>query len=586
MDALEPSRTTHRPPHVGRSAARYVVAGLLALVLQLPARADEEPALAPEARAERGMRSHIAAERAEAVRTAARHGGSARTWARAWVTSSHASVRAGGWGVLGHVGTTRDLRAALEALGDPQPTVCREAAEAVVRMAARLPLDAEPWVPVNALDRVQTRALAFVLAARLGEAPTGTVAPIIERLGEGVVPCLEHVLRHPRFDDGVRRSAIVALAHVGGRQARRALSGLVPLLEQANSTRLWEAWWQALIEAGPGRGLEEAHALVVEFAKSARDNRWPNRPPGLRWRNQVYFYRFVAMAPPAEGIYAVREYIDHLLEEHAGEGRFRLFPSMVGEIVRTHLIVAEPNDDRLRWDVLAARPPPRNRWRQRAEELGEVLVHLEPYREREGVQKGLVELLRHKDLPKTVRAWAAYLEGKTSKAGLRMMAEALIDADGAAATLAQRRSGGRLLDRLGTPGVDRIRLTLKDIDGWMRALALGWAAKAGAEGSLPSAELSGMLARGLEDEDRSVFLVAAELLHGRLGPTARQRILRLAQAGRRTLRVRAWRVIGATLNVGASPAEDVFTPPRGHAALDERLRSAAVVQRLWAAEKR
>jgi len=573
---------------------RFLLASaLLALVASSSVRADEAAqGVAPRALARAGLTSPVAAEREAAVRAASAHGGAARTWARAWVAATATSLRSGGWRVLGRVGAAEDLRAALRAVEDRQPEVARRAAEAVVTLALRLPLDERPWIPAGALDETQERTLAYVLARTLAKTPAGAVPPVLQRLGEGIVPSLMRLLEHPRFDDAARRGAVTTLAAIGGDAARRALASLVPRLEHLASTALWASWWRALIEVGPGRGLAPAQALVVAFARSARGSPWPERPPGLRWRNQVYFYRFVASVPPADGIDAVRAYLDARLKEHATSGRFRIFPSMAADVVRAHLVVVEPTDERLAWDVLAARPPPRNGWRRRQEELGKVLMALEPYKARAGVQRGLRELLAIDELPKTVKAWALYLQGATPKARLWALAEDLIDAGGTAVTLEQRRLGGQLLDRLGTPDEARIGKMSQDIDGWMRALGLRWAARAVAAGDLSTAAWRAALSGGLEDADPGVFLLATELSRGHLQPAQRERVLTLALEGARTWRGRAWKVVEACLAhppaVGASSAggEPVFEAPQAHAALDERLRAAARVRRLWREARR
>ncbi len=568
-----------------RTTGRLLLACFLALSGGAAARAGDVAVSDHHALARR-LCSPVAAERERAVRAAVEHGGHARTWARAWVGSGDPQLRAGGWSVLARVGSGADLRAALAALGDAQPAVARQAAGALVGLAERLPLEDEPWLPRASLTEVQARALTFVVAARLEEAPAGSVPSRLLRLGEGVVPCLAHLLHHPRFDTAPRRSAVAALAALGGDGARQALSDLVPLLEASEDNGLWETWWRALVEVGPGRGLAGAHDLVVRFAERARGERPGRRPPGLRWRNQALFYRFIATCPPAEGIEGVRAFIDEQLERSAEGGRWRLWPSIAPDVVRAHLVIADPNDERLEWDVLAARPPPNNGWRRRQEELGQVLVHVEPYKTRPGLRAGLTLLLDRRDLPKTVRAWALYLQGATEPAVLRTQAEALIDADGAATTLAQRRLGAQLLDRLGSPSAERIRMMLTDLDAWMRAMGLRWATRAVAAGTFSPDERDAALRKARRDKDRGVFLLASELDAESLDTEGRRRLLDLAVEGPRTLRARAWRAIGRALPQAASPGEDPCEALPGHAALDARLRAAALAERLWALERR
>ncbi len=558
---------------------------LAALATGPAVRAGEPPA-DPRARLARLLRSPVAAERAQAVAEAVGQGGAARTWARAWLKAEDPRLRGGAWAVLAHVGVSADARVARSVLRDPDPTVARRAAEALVRMAERLPVEGEPWLPARSLEEREIRALTWVLATRLEEAPDGNLPSWFLRLGEGVIPCLEHLLTHPRFDTAPRRAAIGALAAIGGDDARQALSDLVPMLEAKDDRGLWEAWWRGLIEVGPGKGLGGAHALVIRFTEFARSTNFRQRPPGLRWRSEAYFYRFLATCPPAEGIDAVRGYLDERLERAAEGGRWRLWPSLAPDMVRAHLVIAEPDDERLEWDALAARPPPRHGWRRRQEELGHVLVHLEPYRSRAGLQTGLTLLLEHRDLPRTVRAWALYLQGETEQDVLRTQAAALIDAGGAAATLAQRRLGARLLDRLGPPTPKRIRTMLGDLDGWMRAMGLRWSARAVADGRLPAEEHAASLRKARRDADRGVFLLAAELSSEPIPAAERERLLAIALSGPRTLRARAWKAIDRDLPGGASPWEDPFDPVPGHASLDERLRAAALARSLWASRRR
>lgn len=539
----------------------------------------------------RRLCSPVAAERASAVRAAVEQRGKARTWARSWVASEDPQLRAGGWSVLADVGVSADLHAARAALADPQPQVARRAAEALIRLAERLPLDGGPSLPRDCLSEQAARALTYVLATRLDETPTGTVPAWYFRLGEGVVPCLVHLLQHPRFDTAPRRTAIAALAATGGDASRRGLSALVDTLEAAAAdgqdvAGMWEAWWRAVVEVGPGKGLEGAHDLVVRFAKSARGRRPGQRPPGLRSRTQAWFFRFVASCPPAAGIEHVRAYIDEQLERAAEGARWRLVPSMAPAVVLAHLVIAEPNDERLEWDALAARAPRHSAWRRRQEELGQVLVHLEPYRARAGLQSGLTLLLDNQRLPKTVRAWALYLQGETEHAVLRTQAEALIDADGAAATLAQRRLGAELLDRVGPASPERIRAMLTDFDAWMRAMGLRWATAGAAAGTFPIGERDAALRKARQDKDRGLFLLACELAGAQLSGAERGRLLEIALAGPRTLRARAWKAVARALPTTASPGEDPFSAPHGHAALDERLRAAALAQRLWAEDRR
>ncbi len=548
--------------------------------------------VAPRAAAEDGaetlgrqLRSPVQAERELAVRAAIARGGAARTWARAWVGARDVRVRTGGWAVLAHVGTAEDLRSGLRAMTDAQPAVAQAAADAVVRLAAVLPLGPEPWIPADALRPAQVRALTYVLAQRLESAPRGVAPMWLLKLGESVVPCLVRLLRHARFDTAPRATAIAALAAVGGDRARRGLSGLVPFLEQKDDRALWSVWWNALREVGPGRGLDAAHDLVVRLCLHENGWRRGDRPPGLDARRRPHFYRFIAECPPAEGIGVVQHFVSNQLARAASAGRWRLWPSLAPEVVRAHLILSEPDDESLEHDVLAARPAARRSWVKREEELGQVLVHVEPYKDRAGVQKGLVSLLKRSDLPQSVRAWALYLQGETSMKELRGLADELIDAGGGAATLAQRRLGAGLLDRLGAAAPERIDALLADVDPWMRALGLRWVAQA-SQDRYPAARRAGALRRARDDEEHGPFLLALELLGQRLRPKDRERLLALAVGGPRDLRGRAWAAIDGDLGGGDSAADDPFPAPSGHASLDRRLRAAALARRLWDQERR
>jgi len=528
----------------------------------------------------RQLTSPVAAERADAVRAAVERGAAARAWAVGWVAAPDPALRAAGWEVLARVGVAADARAAQDALSDDQPSVAREAGQALLEIAARLPLGAEPWMPAGSIGPGQARVLAFALAARLEGAPVGSVPPWLTHLGEGVVPCLAHLLRHPRFDATPRASALAALAAVGGDEARRALGDLVPWLEAHEDSPLWGGWWQALVEIGPGNGLEEVHALVVRAAATAR---WDGviTMPGLGRRNQGLFYRFVAACPPAEGAEVVRDLLDHQFERAAEAQRWRIWPLVLADAVRAHLVVAGPDDRRLTWDVLAARPLPRRGWGRWQEELGEVLVVLEPYAARSGVQAGLEELLRRRDLSGTVRAWALHLRGETPRDELRAMAADLIDADGGTGSAAQRRLGALLLERLGGIAPDRIRAMLADFDPSLRAQGLRWACAASGAGRLAPHELEVALLAALRDADPEAFLVAAGHAPERLDRAGFARLVELGLGGPRDQRGRAWEIVDRVVDRTGTADADPFPAPAGNAGLDERLRAAALAWRLW-----
>jgi hypothetical protein len=551
---------------------------LLACGAPRPAAADDPDG---DARLATALCSPLAAVRREAVARAVRDGAAGRARARRWVRAPDPRLRAGAWEILARVGTEPDLRAAIPALGETQPDVAARAAEALLALAARLPPSDEPWLPAGCLPAQAVPPLSLALVRALEDAPRGGLPAAVTRLGEGIVPCLGQVLLHARYGVLARVVALRALAAMADADARRVLSDVAPQLvaayERRHDPSLLQAWWSAVNEVGPGPGLEGVQAIVVEVARETLQGSWRRGWRALPWPSQVQFYRFLASCPPAAGRNVLQAFAADTIS-HQGRGRTGLYPALAAAAVRAWLVLCGPSEEGLHDAVLAARPRGRGRWRRRWEELGEVLVQLEPWRARRGLQEGLDELLEDDELPHGVRAWAHYLKGDRSRKELAREAADLIDAGGGAATQAQRRLGARLLDRLGTPDAERIERTARDTDAWMRALGLVWAVRASQAGDYPSEALEAAVARDLRDPEDGVFLVAAEVRGAALAPAERARLLDLAVRGPRALRNRAWKALVPTLGRGA--AELARALPRGHASLDARLRAEAAVLRV------
>ena len=554
---------------------------LLPLAWPLPVLAEEgDPS---DARLTRDVSSPLYARRCHALDTLLARGADARPLARAWTRHADVHARVAGWSVLAQHGTPGDLAAAVARIGDAQPAVGDAAARCVLGLGMRLPAGDEPRLPRGA-GPADVRTFGRALAAVLEGGPAEGFPPGLLTLGEGIVPALVHVLEEPRYGTTARVGALRTLAAVGGPQAREAIGGFVPTLESlsGDGTRaLWQAWWQAVNAVGCGTGLAPAQALAVDLARAMDFNPWRGRIRRLHWRDRQQYFRFLASCPPAEGVEYVQGYLEWLIQQAAENARRRLFPSLAALVVRAYLVVSEPSEETLQQVVLCARASDRRHWQRRAEELGEVLTLLVPYRERPGVQAGLEELLQEEALPQSVRAWALFLRGQTPREELVRIAEQLIDADGAAATVAQRRLGARLLGALGPPSAERIRKTAADLDGTLQCLGLDWAVRAAAQGRLPRAEVDVMLASALAVADDGVFLVAAERAPGALSDAARERLLGLAVTSTPTLRGRAWRVVARTLQ-GRDGSQEAFEAPGGHAALDQRLTAAGRARALWA----
>ena len=552
-----------------------VAACLLLLGMAGGARADEDGLGAVEA----DLRSPLAGVRARAVARTIEAADRGCARARAWRAAPDGRLRAAAWEVLAVRGAGTDLPAALRALEDATPQVAFQAARAVLGLGGRDAAAEGPGLPAGSLSPRAVRPLGLALGELLDDAPRTGLPAAVTRLGEGLLPALRFVLEHPRFGTAQREEALRCVAVLGGDAARTLLSDHAPT-DATDDWRLTETWWAALTEVGPGKGLEGAQAMALRLARDADDPRGWGGPGIPSWMGSS-FYRFLGDYPSTETRAEIQGFLYGLVARAADSARWRLFPTVAADIVRAYLILCEPTDDSLRMCVLAAQARPSRGWQRRMEELGNVLLHLEPYRERAGVREGARELLATSDLPNSVHAWARYLQGDATVDELRAEAASLIDADGAAATLAQRRLGARLLDRVGPPPAERIRALLTDLDGWMRALALTWAIPAVKDGRMSAEEAEAAVTAALADEDTAVFLVAAELRRDRLDGAQRDRILDLGVRGPRSLRARAWRVVGSCL---AAPREGSAAPslPRGHAALDERLRAAAYVRDHWA----
>lgn len=559
---------------------RAALLGCLLLVALLPRPAAAEEPADRDARLGREVVSVAAVTRARAVAEARTLGLEGRTLARRWAAADDVRARIAGWQVLSHVGGGDDLRSAALHLGDAQPAVAVEAARALVALGGRLAPAAEPWLPRAAAPERGQRPFAHALIAAMEAGPRDGVPDVLLALGEGAVPTLVYILADPRFGTGARAGALRALAAIGGTEARAAIAGLVTELEPERFHPLWSAWWRALNAVGSGAGLAPAHSLVVRYAQAIDFNPWRGPMRRLHWRDRQQYFQFLAQSPPAEGAAYVREYLEWLIEQASENARRRLFPTLAATIIRAYLVVCEPTEETLRQAVLCAQAHSRRHWQRRAEELGEVLALLAPYRDRPGVQAGLDALLAEDDIPKTVRAWALHLKAETPHAEMVAIAEALIDADGGAATLAQRRLGARLLGRLGLPSEARIRRTAAELDGSLHALGIDWAVRAAVDGRFPKAEAEALVAAALGAEDDGVFLVAAERRPELLDEDGRARLLRLGVRGSPGMRGRVWRVVGRVLQ-GEDEATPAFVAPPGHAALDARLAAASRARAAW-----
>ncbi len=576
------TRTGRPNARLGDVLRRVVLPALLIPLLAAVPAAAEDVAWS-DARLSRSIASPLHAERCRALDALLARGGAGRPLARAWTQDDSVHARVAGWTVLAQHGTEADFRAAVERVGDVQPTVAAAAARALLDLGGRLPPAEAARLPRGAAPG-GTRTLGRALAGVLEGGPRDGYPPGLLALGEGLVPALAHVLEDPRYGTQARVGALRTLAAIGGTEARTTIGAFVGVLEGATGTAarsLWQAWWRAVNAVGCGAGLAPAQNLAVDLARVMDFNPWRGRIRRLHWRDRQQYFRFLAACPPAEGIAYVQGYLGWLIEQAAENARRRLFPSLAALVVKAYLVVSEPSEDLLHQAVLCARTSHRRHWQRRAEELGEVLTLLVPYRDRPGVQAGVKELLEEENLPKTVRAWALYLQGETDHDELVRIAEQLVDADGAAATLAQRRLGARLLGALGLPSAERIRKTAAAVDGTLHAFGLAWAEQAAAQGRMTRAEVDVLLAAALEVPDDTVFLVAAERCPAGLPEAARERLLGLALRAAPTVRGRAWRVVERSMDA-LDGTEGAFVAPGGHASLDVRLAAAGRARALWA----
>ena len=517
------------------------------------------------------LRSPLAADRIEAERRVVSRGPAARPWARAWIEAADVRLRSAGWSTLSRVGSAADLRRAIGALRDDQPMVRALAAEAVVNLAGLLPPPEVPWLPASQAGAAADPVLAVALARRLEESVGKRLPACVFHLGEGIVPALARITTSDRHGGGVRESAVDALARIGGVEARRAIARLA---SDADMIRR-PSWWQALLEVGAGEGLEPAHQLVERWSEAAvlRAAGWkrgPVRAPrALSWRTRTHFYRFLGACPPPDAAGHVAAFLEGRLAACASR-RGRIQPSLAVEIVRAYLVLCEPDDDGLA-NAIEAASAPHGRGSRRREELGGILAALEVYREREVVQASVRDLLDGAAVPQTVEAWGRFLIGGTPYDDLQPLAQGLLQLEGDAVTIAQRRLGARLLDRVGgiTPAL--LQTLLTDVDPWLRAWALGRAQRR--TSGVPEAALTAARQAALADPDERLFLLAAEWLGAEGGAACRLRVERLALQGPRRLRDTAWRA----LRSWAAPAggEPAWTPAAPAAALDARLAALA-----------
>jgi hypothetical protein len=522
-------------------------------------------------------RSPLASERYAAERRLVERGADALQLVRTWVRDPDPRLRAVGWRVLAVTGTANDLRAALRALSDSQPQVGHAAAEAVVALASALPVPDEPWLPRDALPAAGIRPLALALGVRLDEVTRDAVPVCLHRLGEGVVPALRHLCRHPRYGESARARALAALARVGGEQARETLAYQWTALPERRAG----PWWRALIEVGPGPGLEAAYGIAAEFPARARDSYGERVGNWMHWREQEAFFRFLSTCPPPGEASELRWFVGRFLDPRTRRGTPKL-PSLVIEIVRALLVLEEPTDLSLFRALYATTQRAYGRSKLRAEEYARILMLLEPYKERPSLRDDLTWLLEQDALPNAVRAWALYLHGDADRADLAARATALIQPESGAVTVAQRRAGIELWRRLGRPPPDLIEALRADYDPFARVTALGWTVQAADDGRLSAEERTTALAMALADADDDVFLAASEHHPGDPGAAARARLMALALEGARAVRGRAWRVLARLAGRAAYRLDPPFVAPTADAGLDERLRAAAVLRRRFA----
>jgi hypothetical protein len=238
-------------------------------------------------------------------------------------------------------------------------------------------------------------------------------------------------------------------------------------------------------------------------------------------------------------------------------------PWLLPSLVRAFCILGPPSDEELETIVRAADArggSRRQRWR---EELGGVLVALEPYREREAVREALEDLLRRDELydwsplARTVEAWAHHLLGLEDAEEMGRRATHLIRNDGNAAVTVQRRLGAELWERVGVPPPDLVREVLGDAADGLRRYGLRWTVL-----SLPEEEALAALRAGLADADEDCFLTAAETLGARITPEGVARLGEVALGAARAHRWRAFRALerlhpaGARVRAGDEPVEE------------------------------
>jgi len=558
--------------------ARPGPAALLLLLLGASVCAEDEAG--ERARLEADLLSPLEGAREEAFALLCERGEAARPHLAAWLAAPDARLRVAAVRGLAALGTPRDGPTLRAALGDEAAVVRVAAAEGLLRMAARGSQDPAPLLAgVAPLMPPAVVAIAHALAPHLERLPDGEECALAVRLGGAAVPAFASLLRDPRVLGSVRLRAARALGRAGGQGAREALVAELVAGRLAQERRDHATLLEALDDAAPSEGLEPLEAWMAEaITRSPSFGRWwlPFGDP----RESAAILRWIEQHPPGPTAPVLREALERLLRA-AGRRPGAVPPWLLPSLVRAFCILGPPSDEDLESIVRAANARGggrRQRWR---EELGGVLLAIEPYREREALRDALQDLLgsdapaslaewvsgdESRQLARTVEAWAHYLLALEEPDETGRRATDLIRNNGSAATTAQRSLGAELWDRVGVPPPDLVREVLLEGPEGLRRHGLSWALRA-----LPREEALAALRGGLSDPDEDCFLTAAEALGPLVAPEAIARLGDLALEAGRTNRRRAFRVLGRILSESAAPGRGDESVEDRRIALSEML---------------
>jgi hypothetical protein len=554
---------------VGRAA--FLVA-FLAVASFPDAAADEDPCVA---RLVEDLRAPFEAVREEALTRLAELGPAALDTGRALCVEAEPWARAAGAALLGRVGGPDDTAALLRGLGDQDLRVRNAAAEAVLALAERAVFEAGAEWSAAAEDPRARDPLARALEPRLEAALSGQVPDLVTDLGEPLVPALVRLLEEPSRTRAVRARAAQALGRLGTDAARAALAGALGRVTPADGPLSASLLLEALDDAGHGSAMAGVEAWVRGQLSTEREWR-------RSWRgglgDRIALLHWLARHPPSEADAALRDALRGWIKLAARTpGAFP--PWAIVDLLRAYCALGTPSDEDLVLMLRTARTrvvTERHRWR---EQLGEVLLVLEPYAEREALRAGLRELIRRADdevyplqLPRTVESWARWLVRADEPEETAAQAHALLLNEGAAASDAQRRLGAELWSRLEAPRppAEVVRALLEEDGGSLKPYALRWAGAA-----LGRAEAQAARADAVAEGDDAAALAAAAGWCG--APDDSALVLRLAALALRAPRATRERAFEALATLaGKDPAEAAAgsLPLAGRHAALARLRAA------------